>query len=95
MTAAARIPGCPEITTSPELWEILDVSLEDVDGWALEDVLTPATWKGLLDDPAVLDTLESWTGHSDKWRRRAALIYALPYARQGHDPERVLSWTAG
>ena len=39
MTAAGRILGRPEITATPELWEILDLWLEDIDGWALEDVL--------------------------------------------------------
>ena len=95
MTAAGRILGRREIAASPELWEILDTWLEDVDGWALEDGLAPAAWKCLLHDSAVLDHLERWTTHPGKWRRRAALIYTLPYAKQGRDPERVLKWAAG
>ena len=94
MTAAARILGHREIDASPQLWQILDIWLDDVDGWALEDVLAPAAWKCLLHDPALLDDLERWTTHPDKWRRRAALIYTLPYAKAGRDPERVLGWAA-
>ena len=41
-----------------------------------------------------MDDLERWTTHPDKWRRRATLIYTLPYAKRGCDPERVLGWAA-
>ena len=94
MTAAARLLGRREIAASRELWQTLDGWLEDVDGWALEAVLAPAAWKCLLHDPALLDDLERWTAHPDKWRRRAVLIYTLPYAKPGRDPERVLGWAA-
>ena len=95
MMAAGRILGRREIPVSPRLWHTLDAWLDDVDGWALEDVLAPAAWKCLLDDPAVLDDMEHWTTHPGVWRRRAALVYTLPYAKPGHDPERVLTWAAG
>ena len=95
MMAAGRILGRREIPASPRLWRTLDAWLDDVDGWALEDVLAPAAWKCLLHDPAVLDDMERWTTHPGVWRRRAALIYTLPYAKPGHDPERVLAWAAG
>ena len=94
MTAAARILGRRETGASPELWRTLDGWLQDVDGWALEDALAPAAWKCLLHDAALLDDLERWTTHPDKWRRRAALIYTLPLAKPGRDPERVLGWAA-
>ena len=95
MMAAGRILGRREIPASPRLWHTLDAWLDDVDGWALEDVLAPAAWKCLLHDPAVLDDMEHWTTHSDVWRRRAALVYTLPYAKPGRNPERVLTWAAG
>ena len=94
MIAAGRILGRREIPASPGLWRTIDAWLDDVDGWALEDVLAPAAWKCLLHDPAVLDDLERWTTHPDVWRRRAALVYTLPYAKPGRDPERVLAWAA-
>ena len=95
MMAAGRILGRREIPASPRLWHTLDAWLDDVDGWVLEDVLAPAAWKCLLDGPVVLDNLERWTTHPVVWRRRAALVYTLPYAKPGHDPERVLAWAAG
>ena len=72
MIAAGRILGRREIPASPRLWRTLDTWLDDVDGWALEDVLASAAWKCLLHDPAVLDDLERWTTHPGVWRRRAA-----------------------
>ena len=69
MMAAGRILGHREIPVSPRLWHTLDAWLDDVDGWALEDVLAPAAWKCLLDDPAVLDDMEHWTTHPGVWRR--------------------------
>ena len=94
MISAGRILGRREIPASPRLWRALDACLDDVDGWALEDVLAPAAWKCLLHDPAILDGLERWTTHPDVWRRRAALVYTLPYAKPGRDPARVLTWAA-
>lgn len=95
MLAAGRILGRREVPASPRLWRTIDAWLDDVDGWALEDVLAPAAWKCLLHDPAVLDDMACWTTHPSVWRRRAALVYTLPYAKPGHDPERVLTWGAG
>ena len=95
MIAAGRILGRREIPASPRLWRTLDAWLDDVDGWALEDVLAPAAWKCLLHDPAVLDDMERWTAHPGVWRRRATLVYTLPCAKPDRDPERVLAWAAG
>ena len=94
MIAGGRILGRREIPASPRLWRTLDAWLDDVDGWALEDVLAPAAWKCLLHDPDVLDDMERWTTHPGVWRRRATLVYTLPYAKPGRDPERVLTWAA-
>ena len=94
MIAAGRVLGRREIPASPRLWRALDAWLDDVDGWALEDVLAPAAWKCLLRDPGVLDDMERWTTHPGVWRRRAALVYTLPYAKPGRDPERILTWAA-
>ncbi|PON16971.1 hypothetical protein C2W62_15710 [Candidatus Entotheonella serta] len=66
--------------------------LNDIDGWALEDQLYHAAWKCLLYQPSRLNEIETWTEHECMWRRRAALIYTLPYAKPGYDPERILTW---
>jgi 3-methyladenine DNA glycosylase AlkD len=95
MIAAGRVLRRWELPASPQLWRAVDAWMNDVDGWALGDVLAPAAWKCLLHDPAVLDDLERWTTHPGVWRRRAALVYTLPYAKPGRNPERVLEWAAG
>ncbi|MCB1081356.1 MAG: DNA alkylation repair protein, partial [Chlamydiia bacterium] len=50
--------------------------------------------KCILADESLLDELEKWTYHENFWIRRAALVYTLPYAKPGFDPERMLSWAA-
>lgn len=64
------------------------------DGWALEDLLAHAAWKCILADEKKLDTLEQWTQHPNFWMRRAALVYTLPFAKPGRDPERMLRWAS-
>jgi 3-methyladenine DNA glycosylase AlkD len=43
----------------------------------------------------LLDEVEEWTHHSDFWMRRATLVYTLPFAKPGQDPERMLTWASG
>ena len=95
MIASGRILAHKAIPPSPKLWKTVVRYLKrDVDGWALEDNLAKAGWKCLLADPALLDEVEAWTRHKDFWIRRAALIFTLPFAKQGHDPARMLGWMA-
>ena len=92
MIAGGRILAHKKLPASDDLWRLLTTYLRDVDGWALEDNLAHAAWKCLLATPALLDEIEVWTAHETMWMRRAALIYTLPYAKPGYDPERVLTW---
>ncbi len=94
MIAAGRILGQKRIPVSDELWSLVNACLRDVDGWALEDQLAHAAWKCLLHTPSLLDEVEHWIEHDNLWMRRAALVYTLPYAKPGRDPERVLTWMA-
>lgn len=94
MIAAARLLGQKQIPASDDLWAIVNTCLKDVDGWALEDQLAHAAWKCLLHAPSWLDEVEVWTEDDNLWMRRAALVYTLPYAKPGRDPERMLSWAA-
>ncbi len=94
MIAAGRLLGPKQIPASDELWAIVNACLIDVDGWALEDQLSHAAWKCLLHNPNWLDEVERWTAHDKLWMRRAALVYTLPYAKPGRDPERMLTWAA-
>ena len=66
-----------------------------MDGWALEDSLCHVAWKCVLADKGLFEKIEEWTKDSNFWMRRAALVYTLPFAKPGRDPERSLSWASG
>ncbi|WP_420420721.1 DNA alkylation repair protein [Simkania sp.] len=94
MICATKLLSLPKVKPSQALWKLIVDFLKQVDGWALEDQLAPAARKCILADESLLDELEKWTYHENFWMRRAALIYTLPYAKPGYDPERMLSWAA-
>lgn len=94
MICAAIILSSKKIRPSPHLWNTIVHFLKDVDGWALEDQMAHAAWKCILANETLLDEVETWTEHSNFWMRRAALIYTLPYAKPGQNPERSLRWAA-
>ena len=93
MMSAGKILG--KVMPSRSLWGAILECLKVVDGWALEDLLAHAAWKSILADETLLDEVEKWTQHENFWMRRAALVYTLPFAKKGRDPERMLSWAAG
>ncbi len=94
MICATIILSHRKIKPSLRLWKTIVRFLKDVDGWALEDQLAHAAWKCILNDEKLLDEVETWTEHPNFWMRRAALIYTLPYAKPGKDPERSLKWAS-
>ncbi len=94
MMCAGKILSLPRVKPSPELWNTLRGFLTRVDGWALEDLLAHAAWKCILANETLLDELEQWTKHSNFWMRRASLVYTLPYAKPGRNPERMLAWAS-
>lgn len=95
MMCAGKLLCQRRIKPNPQLWATLESFLTKVDGWALEDLLAPMAWKCILAEEKLLDQLEGWTLHTNFWMRRAALVYTLPYAKKGRDPERMLTWAAG
>jgi 3-methyladenine DNA glycosylase AlkD len=95
MICAIKMLSSRRVRPSQILWERILYFLKRVDGWALEDQLAKAAWKCILADGTLLDELEKWTMHSNFWMRRAALVYTLPFAKRGHDPERMLRWASG
>jgi len=94
MICATIILSHRKIKPSLRLWKTIVRFLKDVDGWALEDQLAHAAWKCILSDEKLLDEVETWTVHPNFWMRRAALVYTLPYAKPGKDPERSLEWAS-
>jgi 3-methyladenine DNA glycosylase AlkD len=94
MMCASKILSLPCIKPSLTVWNMVKAFLQKVDGWALEDSLVHIAWKCILADQKLLDDLEKWTVHPDFWMRRAALVYTLPFAKPGRDPERMLGWAS-
>lgn len=95
MLCATKVLSLTRLKPSKPLWSLLLNFLKQVDGWALEDQLAHAAWKCILANESLLDQLEKWTEHSSFWMRRAALVYTLPFAKKGRDPERMLKWASG
>lgn len=94
MICAAKLLSLRAVKPSKKLWKQLLRFLKSVDGWSLEDSLSHVAWKCLLADHTLLDDLEAWTQHPNFWMRRAALVYTLPFAKRGQDPERMLGWAS-
>lgn len=94
MMCAAKMLSLPQLQPSQVLWETILHFLKRVDGWALEDSLCHVAWKCILADQTLLDEIEEWTRDSNFWMRRAALVYTLPLAKPGRDPERSLRWAS-
>ena len=94
MMCAIKVLSLPRLRPSRALWNQVTAFLQKVDGWALEDGLAPVAHKCLLAEARCLDEIEPWTRHPNFWMRRAALVYTLPFAKPGRNPERMLGWAA-
>lgn len=94
MMCAAKIMSLTRLKPSTEVWTTVKNFLLQVDGWALEDSLAHVAWKCILADKNLLKDLEKWTTHPDFWMRRATLVYTLPFAKPGKDPELMLEWAS-
>lgn len=94
MVCGAKILNLTRLKPSKALWLAIVEFLKKVDGWALEDHMAVKAGKCILADPLLLDQLETWTRHPNFWMRRAVLVYTLPFAKAGRDPERMLKWAS-
>ena len=68
--------------------------MPDLDGWAVADNMAGVGSRCLLADSRRLDVVETWVESRHLWTRRAALVFTLPWTRNGRDPERMLAWAA-
>lgn len=94
MICASKLLSLSKVKPSLPLWNTIKHFLNNVDGWALEDSLAHAAWKCILAHTELLDDLDSWSRHPNFWMRRATLVYTLPFAKPGKDPERMLKWAS-
>ena len=91
---ATRILARDAVPASESLWRFVRARLADLDGWAIADGLAAVGSRCLLADPRRLDIAQTWVKSSHLWTRRAALVFTLPWTKDGRDPERMLGWAA-
>lgn len=94
MICATKILSLSRLKPSLTVWNTILQFLKQVDGWALEDSLARVAGNCILSDQSLLGEVENWTKHPNFWMRRAALIYTLPFAKSGRNPDRMLQWAS-
>ncbi len=99
--AAAKLLTQPRIKPDGDVWALIHSWAPDFDSWAIADHACMAGQKRLVADPDRIDDVAPWTKGSHMWRRRAALVITLPWARMttpgpadSARRERILSWAA-
>jgi 3-methyladenine DNA glycosylase AlkD len=91
---AGRILAHKTTPVTEALWQFVLERMPELDGWAVADNMAPVASRCLLADPQRLDAVESWVDSQHLWTRRAALVFTLPWTKDGRDPERMLRWAA-
>jgi 3-methyladenine DNA glycosylase AlkD len=82
------------VAPDADVWAFVVRRMGDLDGWAVADTLANVGGLCLNADPAPLDVVEGWVASPHLWTRRAALVFSLPWTKDGRDPERMLGWAA-
>jgi 3-methyladenine DNA glycosylase AlkD len=91
---AGRILARKSVVPDADVWAFVMRRMGDLDGWAVADNLAVVGGRCLLADPARLDFAESWVESPHLWTRRGALVFTLPWTKDGRDPARMLGWAA-
>jgi len=96
---AAKLLTQARIKPDTAVWDLVQTWVPDFDSWAIADHAASAISKRLQADPARLDVVEGWTTSDHMWRRRAALVSTLPWAKLSNPKpadlatrERILGW---
>jgi len=89
---AARLLARDTILPTEQVWRFVCARMPTLDGWAVADNLSSVGSRCLLADARRLDTVETWIRSSHLWTRRAALVFTLPWTKDGRDPEKMLGW---
>lgn len=99
--AAAKLLTQARIRPDDAVWALICTWVPQFDAWAIADHACEPGNRRLLANPSRLDDVEAWTGHSNMWTRRAALVMTLPWARMPNPKpaeiaarERILGWAA-
>jgi 3-methyladenine DNA glycosylase AlkD len=83
MIAATRILRHKKIPPSDKLWKTVKKFMPKAQGWALADALASPAGKCIVSHERYFIDLQKWTTAKDLWKRRAVLVFTLPYARAG------------
>lgn len=96
--AAGKLLTLPKLSYDDDrrIWQKTLELAPDFDCWAIADHMAIAAHKRLLHENNRWVELEAWTGSSHLWRKRAALVYTLPIAKQkNHEAlNPILGWAA-
>lgn len=99
--AAAKLLTQARIRPDEPAWNEIVSWLPDFDSWAIADHAAMAGQRRLKADPTRIEQVESWTTSEDKWTRRAALVFTLPWTKQNFPKpddlvirDRILGWAA-
>jgi 3-methyladenine DNA glycosylase AlkD len=100
--AAAKLLTQARIRPDDAVWALICIWVPQFDAWAIADHACEPGNRRLQANPARLDEVEAWTTHPNMWKRRAALVITLPWARMPNPKpaeiaarERILGWAAG
>jgi 3-methyladenine DNA glycosylase AlkD len=91
---AGRLLARKTVAPDADVWTFVVRRMGDLDGWAVADNFASVGGRCLLADLTRLDIVESWVESPHLWTRRAALVFTLPWTKDGRDPARMLGWAA-
>lgn len=97
--AAAKLLVQARIRPDDRAWDLVQDWVQQLDSWAIADLVCKAAEKRITADPTRLDVVETWTSSENMWTRRAALVSTLYFAKLNNlkpaeveARERVLGW---
>jgi len=91
---AGRVLARKSVVPDAAVWALVTQRIGDLDGWAVADNFASVAARCLVADPARLEIVETWVDSPHLWTRRAALVFTLPWTKDGRDPARMLVWAA-
>jgi len=89
---AGRLLARKAVAPNAAVWTFVVRRMSDLDGWAVADNFASVAARCLVADPARLEIVETWVDSPHLWTRRAALVFTLPWTKDGRDPARMLGW---
>lgn len=82
--AAAKLLTQARMRPDDDAWALICTWVEQLDAWALADLVTTAGQKRIASDPERIADLEPWIDSPNHWVRRAALMMLLPWAKMNN-----------